>query len=117
MTVYHTPPPSSPASSTQIELKIDIQASKQRVWQAIVEEIGLWWRKDFYVYENAKLVLEAYPGSIFNRSRMALRVGSENAFQVRFLLLLIMLLYSNIINIELQPFFETKWLTIILVNY
>jgi len=49
-------------SSTQVELKIDIKASKQRVWQAITEEIGTWWRKDFYVYENAKLVFEAYPG-------------------------------------------------------
>lgn len=49
-------------SSTQIELKVKIQATKDRVWQAMIEEIGSWWRKDFYVYENAKLVFEAYLG-------------------------------------------------------
>lgn len=52
----------SQVTSKQIELKIEINAQRERVWQAIVEEIGQWWRKDFFVYENAKLILEPYPG-------------------------------------------------------
>jgi DNA-binding transcriptional ArsR family regulator/uncharacterized protein YndB with AHSA1/START domain len=49
-------------STKHIELELVIQAPRERVWQAIVKEIGKWWRKDFYVHENARFVLEANPG-------------------------------------------------------
>lgn len=44
---------------THVELEIPIRASRERVWNAIVEEINLWWRKDFYSSEKTKrFVLE-----------------------------------------------------------
>lgn len=49
-------------STKRIELELVIQAPRERVWQAIVKEIGKWWRQDFYVHENARFVLEAHPG-------------------------------------------------------
>jgi len=32
----------------QVELEIRIAARPERVWQALVEEIGRWWPRDFY---------------------------------------------------------------------
>jgi len=32
----------------QVELEIRIAARSERVWQALVEEIGRWWPRDFY---------------------------------------------------------------------
>ena len=51
-----------PVVSKNIALKITIDADRDRVWQALVEEIGVWWRKEFHVYENSRLILEARPG-------------------------------------------------------
>jgi uncharacterized protein YndB with AHSA1/START domain len=31
-----------------VELEIRIAARPERVWQALVEETGRWWHKDFY---------------------------------------------------------------------
>jgi DNA-binding transcriptional ArsR family regulator/uncharacterized protein YndB with AHSA1/START domain len=42
-----------------VELEIRIAARPERVWQALVEEIGRWWHKDFYAGASPKaFVLE-----------------------------------------------------------
>jgi DNA-binding transcriptional ArsR family regulator len=42
-----------------VELEIRIEARPERVWQALVEEIGRWWHKDFYAGSAPKaFVLE-----------------------------------------------------------
>jgi len=46
-----------------IELEIQIAAPRPRVWQAIVDETSLWWRKDFYVGKKPKgMVFEPQVG-------------------------------------------------------
>lgn len=58
-----TDPKNLPAvTAKQIALEITIDANRERVWQALTEEPHRWWRKDFYVYENARLILEPWPG-------------------------------------------------------
>jgi uncharacterized protein YndB with AHSA1/START domain len=42
----------------QVELEIRIEARPERVWQALVEEIGRWWPKDFYAGPARGFVLE-----------------------------------------------------------
>jgi uncharacterized protein YndB with AHSA1/START domain len=43
----------------QVELEIPVEAPRERVWKAFVEEIGQWWLKDFYAGPNAQaFVLE-----------------------------------------------------------
>jgi len=37
-----------------VELEIRIGARPERVWQALVEEIGRWWHKDFYAGPDPK---------------------------------------------------------------
>lgn len=32
-----------------IEIEISIAAPREKVWRALTEETGAWWRKDFYV--------------------------------------------------------------------
>lgn len=42
-----------------VEVEIPIEAPRERVWDAIVNEIGAWWRKDFCANPNTKkFVLE-----------------------------------------------------------
>lgn len=38
----------------QVELEVRIDAPRERVWQAFVEETGRWWLKDFYAAPDAK---------------------------------------------------------------
>ncbi len=37
-----------------VELELVVAAPKKRVWNAIVDETSLWWRKDFYVGKRPK---------------------------------------------------------------
>lgn len=48
--------------SAQVELEIPIDAPRAEVWRALIEDIELWWRKDFFVGEPRAFVLEARPG-------------------------------------------------------
>jgi len=49
-------------NSIQVEVEITINKSKQHVWDAIINETGSWWHKDFYAIENSKIILEAFAG-------------------------------------------------------
>lgn len=59
----------------RIELEIPINAPCERVWAALIDEIGVWWPKDFYVTpEPGQITLEARAGGrLFERGRS----GSE----------------------------------------
>lgn len=46
----------------QVELEIRIDAPAERVWQALVEEIGRWWPQDFYAGPAKSFVLEPHLG-------------------------------------------------------
>jgi len=46
----------------QVELEIRIEAPPERVWQALVEEIGRWWPQDFYAGPAKSFRLEAELG-------------------------------------------------------
>ena len=48
--------------SAQVELEIPIDAPRAEVWRALVDDIGLWWRKDFFYGEPRAFLLEARPG-------------------------------------------------------
>ncbi len=37
-----------PLGIVQVELEVRIEAPAERVWQALVDEIGRWWPRDFY---------------------------------------------------------------------
>jgi DNA-binding transcriptional ArsR family regulator len=39
---------------TQVELEILIQAPRERVWRALLEETTFWWPKDFYTSEKTQ---------------------------------------------------------------
>jgi uncharacterized protein YndB with AHSA1/START domain len=41
-----------------VELEIPIRAGRERVWNALVSDIDLWWRKDFLVTKAKRFVLE-----------------------------------------------------------
>ena len=59
-----------PTGWIRIDLTIDIEAPRERVWQAIVEETGAWWLPDFYATPNPETVLmEPVPGGrVFEKS-------------------------------------------------
>jgi len=47
----------------QVELEIRIAARPERVWQALVEEIGRWWPRDFYAGPDPRgFLLEPHLG-------------------------------------------------------
>jgi uncharacterized protein YndB with AHSA1/START domain len=55
--------PGSRVGVVQVEIEVSIQAPRERVWRALVEETGQWWPKDFYVGRAPKgFILEARPG-------------------------------------------------------
>ncbi|MEQ8715958.1 MAG: helix-turn-helix domain-containing protein [Cyclobacteriaceae bacterium] len=48
---------------TRIQMEISINASIEHTWQSMINDIGLWWRKDFYTSPKTKeFILEARPG-------------------------------------------------------
>ena len=48
---------------TRIELEISINASIENTWHSLINDIGSWWRKDFYTSPKTKdFILEARPG-------------------------------------------------------
>jgi DNA-binding transcriptional ArsR family regulator len=49
-------------SAAVVELEVPIDAPPAKVWKAIVDEPGRWWRKDFYAGPAKELRLEARPG-------------------------------------------------------
>ncbi|MEQ9300855.1 MAG: helix-turn-helix domain-containing protein [Cyclobacteriaceae bacterium] len=47
----------------RIQMEISINASIENTWQSLINDIGLWWRKDFYTSPKTKaFILEARPG-------------------------------------------------------
>jgi uncharacterized protein YndB with AHSA1/START domain len=48
--------------STQVELELTIEAPRERVWTALVQEMGAWWRKDFYCAGGKRFVMEPFVG-------------------------------------------------------
>ena len=52
----------APLGIVQVELEIRIEASAQRVWQALVEEISRWWPQDFYAGPARGFRLEPHLG-------------------------------------------------------
>ena len=49
--------------SVTIEIQFDIQASQQRVWEAVVAETTNWWRKEFFATKNPQgIYLEPQAG-------------------------------------------------------
>jgi uncharacterized protein YndB with AHSA1/START domain len=46
----------------RVEMEITINAPRERVWQAMVEESADWWLPDFYTIKNARFIIEAWPG-------------------------------------------------------
>ena len=57
--------------ATRIELEIPIDAAPERVWKALVDDIGVWWPKDFYVTADpGPITLEAKAGGrLFERGK------------------------------------------------
>lgn len=49
-------------TSIEIKLQVEINATKDKVWNAITLDISAWWLPDFYFYENSKIILEPFPG-------------------------------------------------------
>ena len=53
----------SEVAAAQVELEIPIDAPRERVWRGLVDEIGLWWRRDFFVGKSVReFILEPRPG-------------------------------------------------------
>jgi len=51
------------ARVARLEMEIPIEAPPQRVWQALVDETGSWWRRDFYALTDpAGFKIEARAG-------------------------------------------------------
>jgi DNA-binding transcriptional ArsR family regulator/uncharacterized protein YndB with AHSA1/START domain len=48
--------------TAEVELEIPIDAPRARVWQALVADIGVWWRKDFLASHARAFILEPHPG-------------------------------------------------------
>jgi DNA-binding transcriptional ArsR family regulator len=48
--------------TAEVELEIAIDAPRARVWQALVADIGVWWRKDFLGARARAFILEPRPG-------------------------------------------------------
>ncbi len=46
----------------RVELEVSIEAPPERVWQALVNEMGAWWRKDFYCAGGQRFVIEPRVG-------------------------------------------------------
>src|SRR5882672_11327630 len=38
----------------RVELNIEIDASREKVWNAIIDDIGIWWPRDFYACADTK---------------------------------------------------------------
>lgn len=55
----------------RIDLEIAIDAPRERVWKAMIEEIGAWWLPDFYATSSPEtIVLEPQPGGrVFEKSK------------------------------------------------
>ena len=47
-----------PTRTLMVELEIPIEAKKEVVWDALVNDIGIWWRKDFSATGTDKMILE-----------------------------------------------------------
>ena len=54
-----------PTGAIQVEMEITIAASKETVWKAFIDDIGIWWHKDFYASKApSKLVIEPRLGGM-----------------------------------------------------
>lgn len=50
-------------SSTTVALEIPIDAPRETVWRALVDETGSWWREDFFVTKGQRrFQMEAHVG-------------------------------------------------------
>jgi uncharacterized protein YndB with AHSA1/START domain len=46
----------------RVEMEITIDAPRERVWRALVEETPDWWRPEFHAIKNSRFIIEARPG-------------------------------------------------------
>jgi uncharacterized protein YndB with AHSA1/START domain len=47
----------------QLKLELAIDAPLERVWTALIDEIGTWWPRDFMsIPDSEKIILEPWPG-------------------------------------------------------
>jgi uncharacterized protein YndB with AHSA1/START domain len=52
-------------TTTTVFIELNIKAKKTRVWQALTEETGIWWKKDFYTNPKTReFVLESRLGGL-----------------------------------------------------
>ena len=52
-----------PAATANLTISIEINASLERTWKAMIEDIGKWWRSDFLVCENSQgMQMEPHAG-------------------------------------------------------
>lgn len=55
--------PPSELGLLRIELEFTVNTPRERLWRALVEETGRWWRKDFYMGNAVQpIVFEPRPG-------------------------------------------------------
>ena len=56
-------PTASPAAFNQCQIKIAIEAPRDRAWKAIIDEIGEWWLPDFHVVDSdSRVSFDTTPG-------------------------------------------------------
>ncbi|MEQ8531511.1 MAG: SRPBCC domain-containing protein [Imperialibacter sp.] len=52
-----------PSKPVNITMDIPIEAGVERVWECLIKDVGLWWRKDFYTSPKTKaFILEPKVG-------------------------------------------------------
>lgn len=79
--------------SFQIELEVPIQAPIAFVWDCLIHDIHLWWRKDFYTSsKTTSFILEPFVGG-----RMYEDYGNKNG-----------LLWGNVLVIDAPHTLELK---------
>lgn len=66
----------STAGCVQYELDISINAARERVWQAIIEETNAWWLPDFRMVEpQSQVQFDVRPGG-----RGLIEIGADGSF-------------------------------------
>ncbi len=84
---------SNQANTITIKLEIPIEANIELVWKCLIEDIGIWWRKDFYTSTKTKnFKIEPFVGG-----RMYEDYGGDNG-----------LLWANVIVLDAPNNLELK---------
>lgn len=82
-----------PICTVKIHLEIPIKATIEKVWDCLIKDVNLWWRKDFYTSSKTRrFIIEAKVGG-----RMYEDYGNEEG-----------LLWANVIGIDSPNSIEFK---------